>query len=142
EGTGLVHAAPAFGEVDFFACQKGGIELVCPVDRNGKFTDEIPEYQGMFVKDADRLIIKRLKEMGRVLSHTTCHHRYPFCWRSDTPLIYRAVSTWFVAVEKIKEQLVQNNQKVHWTPEHLKDGRFGKWLEGARDWAISRNRYW
>ncbi len=142
EGTGVVHSAPAFGEVDFYACQKEKIELVCPVDNNGRFTEEIPEYVGQFVKDADKAIIKRLKEADRVLHHGTCRHRYPFCWRSDTPLIYKAVSTWFVAVEQIKERMIHANEQIHWTPGHLKEGRFGKWLEGARDWAISRNRYW
>ncbi len=142
EGTGIVHSAPAFGEVDFYACEKADIEPVCPVNNNGLFTSEIPEYEGLFVKDADKQIIKRLKDMGRVIHHGTCRHRYPFCWRSDTPLIYKTVSTWFVAVEKIKHAMIENNQKIHWMPEYLKDGRFGKWLEGARDWAISRNRYW
>lgn len=142
EGTGIVHSAPAFGEVDFYACERAGIGLVCPIDNNGRYTNEIPEYTGMFVKDADKQIIKRLKEMGRVVHHGTCRHRYPFCWRSDTPLIYKAVSTWFVSVEKIKDAMLANNDKIHWMPEHLKEGRFGKWLEGARDWAISRNRYW
>lgn len=142
EGTGLVHSAPAFGEIDFYACQREGIELVCPVDENGQFTKEIPEYTGQFVKDADKDIIRRLKEKGRVVHYARLVHRYPFCWRSDTPLIYKAVSTWFVAVEKIKAEMMNANQQVHWMPEHLKDGRFGKWLEGARDWAISRNRYW
>lgn len=142
EGTGLVHCAPAFGEADFYACQKAGIGLVCPVDTNGRFTPEIPEYAGLFVKDADREIIKHLKKIGRVIHHSTIHHRYPFCWRSDTPLIYKAVRTWFVAVEKIKDELLKANEQIHWTPGHIKYGRFGKWLEGARDWAISRNRYW
>lgn len=142
EGTGLVHAAPAFGEADFYACQKAGISPVCPVDNNGKFTAEIPEHQGLFVKDADKDIIKRLKEKSLVFHHGMIRHRYPFCWRSDTPLIYKAVTTWFVAVEKIKDKLLKANQQIHWTPGYIKDGRFGKWLEGARDWAISRNRYW
>lgn len=142
DGTGVVHSAPAFGEVDFYACQREGIALVCPVDNNGRFTKEIPEYTGQFVKDADKDLIKRLKQAGRVFHHATCHHRYPFCWRSDTPLIYKAVKTWFVAVEKIKDKLLAANQEIHWTPDHIKFGRFGKWLEGARDWAISRNRYW
>lgn len=142
DGTGLVHAAPAFGEADFYACQRAKIELVCPVDGNGRFTDEVPEYKGMFVKDADKDIIKRLKGQGLVFQAATLRHRYPFCWRSDTPLIYKALRTWFVAVEKIKGDLIACNEEIHWTPENLKHGRFGKWLEGARDWAISRNRYW
>lgn len=142
EGTGLVHSAPAFGEVDFYAAQREKIELVCPVDHNGRFTEVIPEYTGQFVKDADKDIIRRLKHSGKVFHHGTLRHRYPFCWRSDTPLIYKAVRTWFVAVEKIKDQLLKSNDQIHWTPEHIKEGRFGKWLEGARDWAISRNRYW
>lgn len=142
DGTGIVHTAPAFGEVDFAQCKKAGIEIVCPVDKNGNFTEEVPEYEGMFVKDADKDIIKRLKSWGKVLKSERCRHRYPFCWRSDTPLIYKAVETWFVAVEKIKEKLLSANDQIHWTPSYLKHGRFGKWLENARDWAISRNRYW
>lgn len=142
DGTGVVHSAPAFGELDFYACQREKIPLVCPVDDNGRFTNEIPEYSGLFVKDADKQIIKLLKEHGHIFHHATIHHRYPFCWRSDTPLIYKAVTTWFVAVEKIKKGLLESNEQIHWTPAHIKTGRFGKWLEGARDWAISRNRYW
>lgn len=142
DGTGLVHCAPAFGEVDFYAAQRAGIEIVCPININGLFTSEIPEYEGLFVKEADKDIIRRLKGVGKVFHQATLHHRYPFCWRSDTPLIYRAMSTWFVAVEKIKEGLLASNREIHWTPEHIKVGRFGKWLEGARDWNISRNRYW
>lgn len=142
DGTGVVHAAPAFGDVDFYACKKAGLPLVCPVDGNGRFTADIPEYTGLFVKDADKDIIKRLKKEGKVFHQGTIHHRYPFCWRSDTPLIYKAVSTWFVAVEKIREQMVETNNQIHWTPDHIKYGRFGKWVENARDWNISRNRYW
>lgn len=142
EGTGIVQTAPAFGEVDFYACQKAGIDPVCPVDNNGNFTAEIPEYYGLFVKDADKEIMRRLKQEGKVIHQGTCHHRYPFCPRSDTPLIYKTVRTWFVAVEKIKDRLLAANDQIHWTPAHVQYGRFGKWLEGARDWAISRNRYW
>ncbi len=142
EGTGLVHSAPAFGEVDFFACSREGIEIVNPVDHNGKFTSEVPDYVGLFVKDADKEIIRRLKQENKVFHHGQIRHRYPFCWRSDTPLIYKAVSTWFVAVEKVKEKMLSANAEIHWVPGHIKGGRFGKWLEGARDWAISRNRYW
>lgn len=142
EGTGIVQTAPAFGEVDFFACQREDIEPVCPVDNNGLFTHEISEYRGLFVKDADKEIMRRLKQEGKVFHQGTCHHRYPFCPRSDTPLIYKTVRTWFVSVEKIKERLLNSNEQIHWVPGHIKNGRFGKWLEGARDWAISRNRYW
>lgn len=142
DGTGIVHMAPAFGEADFFICKSANIELVCPIDHNGKFTSEIPEFEGVFVKDADKPLIKMLKEKGRVFKQTQIRHRYPFCWRSDTPLIYRAIRSWFVSVEKIKDAIVKNNDEIHWVPGHIKHGRFGKWLENARDWAISRNRYW
>lgn len=142
DGTGIVHMAPAFGEADFFTCTREGIELVCPIDHNGKFTSEVPDFEGLYVKDADKEIIKRLKEKKRVFFHGQIRHRYPFCWRSDTPLIYKAVRTWFVAVEKFKDRILDANAKIHWVPEHIKEGRFGKWIENARDWAISRNRYW
>jgi isoleucyl-tRNA synthetase len=142
DGTGLVHCAPGFGEADFYACQKRGIPVVCPVDQNGQFTSEIPEYTGRFVKDCDKEIIRHLKQEGRILKHESIHHRYPFCWRSDTPLIYKAMSTWFVSVEKFKDKLQHANNQIYWMPSHIKQGRFGKWLEGARDWNISRNRYW
>jgi len=142
DGTGIVHAAPAFGEQDFFACMKEDIEIVCPVDQNGRFIAPIKEYEGQFVKDADKEIIKSLKAQGKIFHHGQIRHRYPFCWRSDTPLLYKAVKTWFVNVEKIKSRLIEVNQEINWVPEHIKDGRFGKWLENARDWAISRNRYW
>lgn len=142
EGTGLVHAAPAFGEVDFYACSREGIEPVCPVDVNGQFLSEVTDFVGLYVKDADKEIIRRLKAEKKVFLHTQIRHRYPFCWRSDTPLIYKTVRTWFVAVEKIKERILKANQQVHWVPNHIQQGRFGKWLENARDWAVSRNRYW
>jgi len=142
DGTGIVHAAPAFGEMDFFVCKREGIDLVCPVDANGTFTSEVPPYAGQYVKDADKEIIRALKHQGSIFYQGTIRHRYPFCWRSDTPLIYKAVSTWFVAVEKIKDRLLEANEQITWMPSHIKEGRFGKWLENARDWAISRNRYW
>lgn len=141
-GTGVVHMAPAFGEEDYYACAKEGVPLVNPVDDDGMFTSEVPDYQGRRVKEADKDIIADLKRSGRLFKQETITHSYPFCWRTDTPLIYRAVSSWFVAVEKIKDQVIQNNQTTQWVPEHLRDGRFGKWLENARDWAISRNRFW
>lgn len=142
DGTGIVHTAPGFGEDDFYACKEQGIDVLCPINDNGIFTDEVPEYAGMFFKDVDKEIIKRLKREGRVVQHSTICHRYPFCWRSDTPLIYKAVTTWFISVEKIKEKLLLANEQINWVPAYLKYGRFGKWLEGARDWAVSRNRYW
>ncbi len=142
EGTGIVHTAPAFGEDDFYVCKEAHIEVVCPIDVNCIFTSDIPEYKGVFVKDADKEIIRRLKTEEKVFKHQTIRHRYPFCWRTDLPLIYRAVSTWFIAVEKIKDKILANNELIHWVPDHIKSGRFGKWLENARDWAVSRNRYW
>jgi len=142
DGTGIVHTAPAFGEDDFYACQKYKIELVNPVDAEGRFTDEVPDYKGQNVKEADKAIIKDLKARGSVYRHDTLVHNYPFCWRSDTPLIYRAIPAWFVKLDPLKEKLLKNNQTTHWVPEHLRDGRFGNWLESARDWNISRNRFW
>ncbi|RYZ65234.1 MAG: isoleucine--tRNA ligase, partial [Proteobacteria bacterium] len=141
-GTGIVHMAPAFGEEDYFACSKAGIGIVNPVDDDGMFTSEVPDYTGVRVKEADKDIIAALKAKGRIFKQDTIQHSYPYCYRSETPLIYRAVSSWFVAVEKIKERLVSNNKDTTWVPDHLRDGRFGNWLENARDWAISRNRFW
>lgn len=142
EGTGIVHNAPAFGEDDFRVCKAKGIELVDPLDDEGKFKSEIPEYQGLFVKDADKEIIRHLKEKGAVLRHETLEHSYPFCERTDAPLIYRAIPAWYVAVENMRDRLVAHNRTINWIPGHLRDGRMGKWLENARDWAISRNRFW
>lgn len=142
-GTGIVHLAPAFGEDDHRVFREAGIAtLVCPVDDQGKFTSEVKDFAGEYVKDADKKIIKTLKEQERLWLHETYTHAYPFCWRSDTPLIYKAIPTWYVKVESLKETLLTCNEQIHWVPEHLKHGRFGKWLEGARDWAISRNRFW
>jgi isoleucyl-tRNA synthetase len=141
-GTGVVHMAPAFGEEDYYACLQAGIPVVNPVDDDGVFTAEVADYAGRRVKDADKDIMAALKRQGRLFKQETIVHSYPFCWRSDTPLIYRAVSSWFVAVEKIKDRLLRNNQATNWVPEALRDGRFGNWLENARDWAISRNRFW
>ena len=141
-GTGIVHMAPAFGEEDYYACLKEGVPLVNPVDNDGMFTAAVKDYAGRRVKDADKDIIAELKKRTRLFKQDTIMHSYPFCWRSDTPLIYKAVSSWFVAVEKIKDRIVANNKTTNWVPEHLRDGRFGNWLENARDWAISRNRFW
>lgn len=141
-GTGIVHMAPAFGEDDYYACMREKMPIVNPVDDDGMFTSEVPDYQGRRVKEADKDIIADLKKKGRLFKQDTLEHSYPFCWRTDTPLIYRAVSSWFVAVEKIKSELIASNQTTQWVPDHLRDGRFGNWLENARDWAITRNRFW
>lgn len=142
EGTGIVHTAPAFGEDDFYACQEAKIDLVCPVDDNGKFTSQIPDYEGLFVKEADKAICKAMKSSKRLLKQGTLKHRYPFCYRTDTPLIYKAVETWFISVEHNREKMLHNNEQIHWTPHYIKHGRFKSWLENARDWNFSRNRYW
>ena len=142
DGTGVVHMAPGFGEDDQILCAKNGIELVCPVDNAGKFTYEINDLVGLHVFDANDRIIMKLKEQGDWIKTEQYLHNYPHCWRTDTPLIYKAVSSWYVKVTDIKEDMLRNNQQINWIPEHIKDGLFGKWLENARDWSISRNRFW
>lgn len=141
-GTGIVHMAPAFGEEDFYACQKAGLPIVNPVDDDGCFTSEVPDHQGVMVKDADKNLIHQLKESGKLFKQETINHSYPHCDRTDTPLIYKAVSSWFVKVEEFRDKVVANNRQTQWVPDSLRDGRFGNWLENARDWAISRNRFW
>jgi isoleucyl-tRNA synthetase len=142
DGTGIVHTAPGFGEDDQRVLQGSGVPVVCPVDAECKFTAEVTDYQGRFVKDCDKDVIERLKREGKLIKREQILHAYPHCWRCGHPLIYRAVSSWFVNVQKVKENMIAANEKIYWTPEHIKAGRFGKWLEGARDWAVSRNRYW
>ncbi len=142
EGTGIVHQAPAYGEDDFRVCLAHGIEIVDPLDMEGHFNSQVPDFKGLYIKDADKEIVKTLKASGKILRNETIVHSYPFCDRTDTPLIYRAIPAWYVAVEKIKDRLIANNKKINWIPSHLRDGRMGKWLENARDWAISRNRFW
>jgi isoleucyl-tRNA synthetase len=142
EGSGIVHQAPAYGEDDFYVCKNHEIELVDPIDDDGLFTASVPDLQGLYFKDADKIVCKNLKEQGLLLKHETLVHKYPFDERTNTPLMYKAVPAWFVAVEKIADKLVANNQKINWVPSHLKDGRMGTWLANARDWAISRNRFW
>ena len=141
-GTGIVHTAPSFGEDDFKTGKNYKLPHVFPINDAGEFTAEAPDVEGMFFKDADKSIIKLLKEKNLMFKHETMVHSYPFCWRSGAPLMYRTIGSWFLDVEKIKDNMIANNQEVHWSPEHIKDGRMGKWLEGAREWAISRNRYW
>ncbi|HJD59454.1 MAG TPA: isoleucine--tRNA ligase [Rickettsia endosymbiont of Omalisus fontisbellaquei] len=142
DGTGVVHMAPGFGEDDQILCESKGIELVCPVDNSGKFTKEVPDLEGLQVFDANDRIIIKLKEQGNWLKTEQYIHNYPHCWRTDTPLIYKAVPSWYVKVTQFKDRMVELNQQINWIPFHVKDNLFGKWLENARDWSISRNRFW
>ena len=142
-GTGLVHQAPAFGEEDYKAFQAAGLEaFACPVSLHGEFTDEVPDFAGRHVKEADKDIISALKAKGALYRQDVIQHSYPYCYRSDTPLIYRAIPSWYVRVTAFKDNLKAANEQINWVPEHIKHGRFGNWLDGAIDWAISRNRVW
>jgi isoleucyl-tRNA synthetase len=141
DGTGIVHLAPGFGEDDAAVCNAAGIETVVPVDAKGRFTAEITDFKGQQVFDANANVIRNLKDRGLVLRHETYQHSYPHCWRCRNPLIYKAVSSWFVRVTEFRDRMVELNEQITWVPEHIKHGQFGKWLEGARDWSISRNRY-
>ena len=142
DGTGVVHMAPGFGEDDQNECNAAGIPTICPMDEHGQYTAEVSPWAGRHVFEANTDVIKSLKEMGVVIRHDTYNHSYPHCWRCAEPLVYRAVSSWFVRVTQFKDRMVELNQSINWTPEHIKDGTFGKWLANARDWAISRNRFW
>jgi isoleucyl-tRNA synthetase len=150
DGTGIVHMSPAYGEDDMTTTQAAGISAVTPVDAKGRFDETVPDYAGQHVFDANPQIIRDLKNQGRsaavngavLLRHETYEHSYPHCWRCRNPLIYRAVSSWFIKVTEFRDRMVELNQDITWYPEHVKDGQFGKWLSGARDWSISRNRYW
>ena len=142
DGTGIVHIAPAFGEEDNKVFRGSGVPNVEPIDAECKFTKEVPDYQGSFVKDADKDIMKRLKEEGKLVKRDTIVHSYPHCWRCGSPLIYRGIGSWFVKVADYHDVLLKANSQITWQPNHIKEGRFGKWLAGARDWAVSRNRYW
>jgi len=143
EGTGLVHMAPAYGEADFDAFRAAGLDVIVdPVDEIGNFTAAVPDVEGVNVKEADATLLDLLAATGDLVRSERAVHSYPFCWRTDTPLIYKAIPTWFVAVEQIRDRMAELNKTVHWVPEHVGVGRFGNWLENARDWAISRNRFW
>lgn len=142
DGTGVVHMAPGFGEDDQIICEAANIKLVCPVDNAGKFTSEVADFAGMQVFDANDPIIIALKKQGAWIKTEQYLHNYPHCWRTDTPLIYKAVPSWYIKVTAFKDRMVELNQQINWIPGHVKDGLFGKWLEGARDWSISRNRFW
>lgn len=142
DGSGIVHMAPAFGEDDQAVGKREGWPLVLPLDALCQFTDEVPDFEGLHVKDADPKIIEHLKARGVLHQRGTIRHAYPHCWRCDSPLIYRGIPAWFCRVEKIKDRMVAHNQTINWVPSHMKDGRFGNWLANARDWNLSRNRYW
>jgi isoleucyl-tRNA synthetase len=142
DGTGVVHLAPAFGEDDQNACNAAGIPTVVTVDEHTRFTSLVPAYEGLQVFEANKPVLRDLKDRGLVVRHDTYTHSYPHCWRCDNPLVYKAVSSWFVAVTRFRDRMLELNQQIDWTPEHVKEGSFGKWLAGARDWSISRNRFW
>jgi isoleucyl-tRNA synthetase len=142
DGTGVVHMAPGFGEDDQNECNAAGIATVCPMDEHGQYTAEITPWVSRHVFDANPDVIRALKEMGVVIRHDSYNHSYPHCWRCAEPLVYRAVSSWFVQVTAFRDRMVELNENISWVPEHIKDGTFGKWIANARDWAISRNRFW
>jgi len=142
EGTGIVHMAPAYGEDDQNACAEAGIPVRVTVDDHTRFTAVVPDYEGLQVFEANPQIVRDLRERGVLLRHETYEHPYPHCWRCDTPLVYKAVSSWFVEVTRFRDRMVELNQEIDWVPDHVKDGSFGRWLENARDWSISRNRFW
>ena len=142
EGTGLVHIAPAFGEDDMEAGKKNNLPVLLNVDAEGKFKKEVKNWGGLWVKDADPLIIDNLKKRGLLFKEELYEHDYPFCWRCASPLLYYAKESWFINMQKVKSQLIKNNQKINWVPAHLKEGRFGEWLKELKDWTFSRERYW
>lgn len=142
EGTGIVHMASGFGEDDFIICKENGIEPFCPIDSGAKFLHPVVDYIGQHVFDTNDDIIKRLKSQGNWIRTEQYVHNYPHCWRTDTPLIYRAIPSWYIKVTDYRDRMVQLNQNINWIPDHIKNGMFGKWIENARDWSISRNRYW
>lgn len=142
DGTGIVHQAPGFGEEDMMNCREHGIPVVVPINSKGEFTAEVPDYEGMLWMDANKPITQRLKEEGKLVRHETIDHNYPHCWRTDQPLIYKAIDSWYLEVSKFKDRMVELNKGIDWIPEHIRDGAMGKWLENARDWNIARNRFW
>ena len=142
DGTGIVHQAPAYGEEDQKVCEAAGIPVVISVDDGGRFLSSVPEVEGLQVFDANKPLTQLLKAQGRLIRQASYEHSYPHCWRCRNPLIYKAVSSWFVRVSTIRDRMEQLNQQIEWVPENVKEGQFGKWVSGARDWSISRNRYW
>ncbi len=142
EGTGVVHMAPGFGEDDQRVVGEAGIGMVVPVDDSGNFTADVVEWAGQNVLEANSGIIKHLRETGQLVRHDSYTHNYPHCWRTDTPIIYKAMPSWYVKVTDFRDRMLETNQEINWVPGHIQNGRFGQWLEGARDWSISRNRFW
>ncbi|AQX74757.1 isoleucine--tRNA ligase [Dehalococcoides mccartyi] len=141
DGTGIVHTAPAYGELDYESGVKYGLKFVHHVDLQGRITGNYP-FAGKFVKEADKDISRNLKERGLMFRNERMHHTYPFCWRCDSPLIYYAKQSWYIRTTAVRDELIKGNQQINWYPEHIKDGRFGDWLENNIDWAFSRERYW
>ncbi|MHA2099311.1 MAG: isoleucine--tRNA ligase, partial [Candidatus Kariarchaeaceae archaeon] len=142
DGSGIVHSAPAFGADDAETGNKYGAPVLQPVDLEGKFTEDVPPLAGMWVKDADKKILKMLKEENKLYRSETYKHSYPHCWRCDTPLLYYGTDSWFVGMKRLRENLVTNNDQIFWQPPYIKHGRFGNFIEGAVDWNLSRSRYW
>jgi isoleucyl-tRNA synthetase len=142
DGTGVVHMAPAYGEADAAACADAGIPTVLTVDEQARFTSVVPDFEGQHVFEANPGLTAKLRDQGSLVRLETYTHSYPHCYRCRNPLIYKAVSSWFVEVTKFRDRMVELNQQITWVPEHVKDGQFGNWLENARDWSISRNRFW
>ena len=142
DGTGIVHIAPAFGEDDYNVGLENDLPLIHPLAEDGTFTDDIPELSGMFAKDADAKIIQILDEQGSLVTRFPYEHEYPYCWRCSTPLLYYAMKSWFIKMTDLRDDLIENNSRINWFPEHIKDGRFGDWLVNVKDWSLSRNRFW
>ncbi|MGO4691118.1 isoleucine--tRNA ligase [Glaciibacter sp. 2TAF33] len=142
DGTGIVHQAPAYGEEDQRICEANGIPVIISLDDGGKFNASVPDAEGLLWSDANKPLTLLLKSEGRLLRQASYEHSYPHCWRCRNPLIYKAVSSWFVRVTDFRDRMVELNQDINWVPDNVKDGQFGKWIGNARDWSISRNRYW
>ncbi|MHB8572050.1 MAG: isoleucine--tRNA ligase [Candidatus Dormibacteria bacterium] len=142
DGTGIVHTAAAYGEDDLRLCQDKGIPVRHVVDLRGRFREEVTPFAGMFVKDADPVIIQDLRDRGLLLRSDTIRHTYPFCWRCSTPLLYYALDSWFIRMSSLREQMLEANRSTQWFPRHIQDGRMGNWLEGGQDWSLSRLRFW
>lgn len=142
DGTGVVHMAPGFGEEDQNLCAEAGIATVCPMDEHGRYTSEVADWVGQHVFEANPAVIRSLRDSGRLVRHDSYVHSYPHCWRCAEPLVYRAISSWFVKVTSFRDRMVELNADINWVPSHVKEGSFGKWIANARDWSISRNRFW